>query len=186
MPRREEKLTVNASPDDLWTFIRDFASLCSCIPGVERINKVDDRTVELTVKEKIGVVPLFVDLKAQIETEDPPHSLHGVATAEHLTMEIDVALQGTATGTEVTAQFDVAGEGPLKPIVDRLFERRATERAAEFAVILEERFGAVSAGDAPAATRPQPIPAQSWAGTMSRWLSRLWQRIFGQSTPPGN
>jgi carbon monoxide dehydrogenase subunit G len=147
---------------------------------------VDDRTVELTVKEKIGVVPLFVDLKAQIETEDPPHSLHGVATAEHLTMEIDVALQGTATGTEVTAQFDVAGEGPLKPIVDRLFERRATERAAEFAVILEERFGAVSAGDAPAATRPQPIPAQSWAGTMSRWLSRLWQRIFGQSTPPGN
>lgn len=186
MPRREEKLTVNASPDDLWTFIRDFESLCSCIPGVERINKVDDRTVELTVKEKIGVVPLIVNLKAQIETEDPPHRLHGIATAEHLTMEIDIALQGTGTGTEVTAQFDVTGKGPLKPIVDHLFERRATERAAEFAAILEQRFGAVSAGDAPADTRRRPVPTRDRAGTISRWLYRLWQRLSGQSTPPGN
>lgn len=186
MPRREEKLTVNAPPDELWTFIRDFASLCSCIPGVERINKVDDKTVELTVKEKIGVVPLIVDLTAQIETEDPPRSLHGIATAQHLTMEIDVALQGIGTGTEVTAQFDVTGEGPLKSIVDRLFERRATERAAEFAVILEERFGAASSRDAPADTRPPPVPGRGWAGTLSRWLSRLWQRFSGQTTPPGN
>ena len=186
MPQREEKLTVNASPDDLWAFIRDFASLCSCIPGVERINKVDDKTVELTVKEKIGVVPLTVDLTAQIESEDPPHRLHGVATAEHLSMEIDVALQATATGTEVTAQFDVAGEGPLKPIVDRLFERRATERAAEFAVILEERFGAVSAGDAAADAHSQPVPARDRAGTLREWLHQLWQRLFGSSTLPGS
>jgi carbon monoxide dehydrogenase subunit G len=185
MPRREEKFPVNASPDDLWTFIRDFESLCSCIPGVERINLVDDRSVELTVKEKIGVVPLIVDLTGRIETEDPPHSLHAVATAEHLTMEIDVALRGTGTGTEITAVFEVAGEGPLKPVVDRLFERRATERAAEFADILVERFGAVSSRDAPADTRHRPVPARDRAGTISRWLYRLWERFFGQSTPPG-
>ena len=186
MPRRAEKFSVNASPDDLWTFIRDFESLCSCIPGVERINLVDDRSVELTVKEKVGVVPLIVDLTAQIEAEDPPHRLHAVARAEHLTMEIDVALQGTGTGTEITALFEVAGEGPLKPIVDRLFERRATERAAQFADILQKRFGAVSSRDAPADTRRRPVPARDWAGTMSRWLYRLWQRFSGQSTPPEN
>lgn len=186
MHRREEKLSVNASPDELWTFIRDFESLCTCIPGVERINQVDDRTVELTVKEKVGVVPLIVELTARIESEDPPHRLHAVARAEHLTMEIDIALQGTGTGTEVTAVFEVAGKGPLKPIVDRLFERRATERAAQFADCLEKRFGAVSSRDAPVETRRPPVPARDWAGTMSRWLRRLWQRLSGQSAPPGN
>ena len=185
MPQREEKFSVNASPDDLWTFIRDFETLCGCIPGVERINLLDDRSVELTVKEKIGIVPLIVDLTGQVEAEDPPHSLHAVATAEHLTMEIDVALQGTETGTEITAVFDVAGEGPLKPIVDRLFERRATERAAEFTDILVERFGKVSSKDAPAETPHQPVSAPERAGTIRRWLYWLWQRFFGQPTTPG-
>lgn len=188
MPRREEKFSVNTSPDELWAFIRNIQSLCGCIPGVERINQLDDRSVELTVKEKIGVVPLIVDLTARIEAEDPPHSLHAVATAEHLTMEIDVALQGsgTGTGTEITAQFEVEGQGPLKPIVNRLFERKATERAAQFADIMVERFGAVSSRDAPADTRRRPVPGRDWAGTMSRWLYRLWQCLFGRSTPPGN
>ncbi len=184
MHRREEKFSVNASPDALWTFIRDFEELCGCIPGVERIHPVDDLTVELTVKEKIGIVPLIVDLVGRIEAEDPPHSLQAVATAEHLTMKMDVALQGTGSRTEITAVFEVAGEGPLKPIVDRLFERRATERAAEFAEILVERFGAVSSDDALVDTPDQFHPAQNRHGTLWRWLIRLWQNFFGQPAPP--
>ncbi len=189
MPQREEKFSVNASPDDLWTFIRDFEALCGCIPGVERIKLVDDLTVELTVKEKIGVVPLIVDLVGRIEAEDPPNSLHAVATAEHLTMEIDVALQETANGTGITAVFEVNGEGPLKPIVDRLFERRATERAAEFAEILVERFGAVSSLDTAreelAEPRQQHVPAQDRSGTFMRWLNQLWHFFFGPPATPG-
>jgi carbon monoxide dehydrogenase subunit G len=50
MPQREATFAVNAAPDELWRFIRDFESLCTCIPGVERIHRVDDRTAELTVK----------------------------------------------------------------------------------------------------------------------------------------
>ena len=172
MPQREAKFTVNAAPDELWKFIRDFQSLCTCIPGVERISLVDERTAELTVKEKIGVVPLIVNLTAQIDSEEPPHRLHATARAEHLTMEIDVALQRTGSGTELLALFKVAGEGQLKPIVDRLFERRATERTAQFADCLQKRFGAVS---------PATAPAQVTGG----WLSRLWRRLLGLFTSPG-
>ncbi len=189
MPQREEKFSVNASPDDLWSFIRDFEALCGCIPGVERIQVVDDLTVELTVKEKIGVVPLIVDLVGRIDAENPPHSMHAVATAEHLTMEIDVALQETATGTGITAVFEVNGEGPLKPIVDRLFERRATERAAEFAEILVERFGAVSSRDTAreelAEPPQQPVPAPDRAGPIRRWLNWLRRLFLGPPATPG-
>lgn len=173
MPRREARFTVNAPPEELWRFIRDFESLCTCIPGVERITVVDDRTVELTVREKIGVVPLIVDLRAQIDTEDPPRRLHATAKAEHLTIAIDVTLQATASGTELLSLFDVRGEGQLKAIVDRLFERRATERTAQFAQSLQQRFGAVSAATPPAQIR---------AG----WLVRLWRRLLGRFKPPGN
>ncbi|KPK07822.1 MAG: hypothetical protein AMJ64_05575 [Betaproteobacteria bacterium SG8_39] len=185
MPEREVTFAVNASPGELWRFIRDFESLCTCIPGVERINRVDDRTVELTVKEKVGVVPLIVDLTARIESEDPPRSLHAVAKAEHLTMAIDVALQETASGTELRSLFKVRGEGPLKPVVDRLFDRRATERAAQFADSLEQRFGAGGSGEARTDMPAQASPARGWQARLRRWLGGLWRRFLGSSAPPG-
>ena len=35
MPQRETRFSVNAQPLELWKFIRDIESLCTCIPGVE-------------------------------------------------------------------------------------------------------------------------------------------------------
>jgi len=169
MPRREARFTVNAPPEELWRFIRDFHSLCTCIPGVERIHVVDDRTAELTVREKVGVVPLILTLKAQIDAEERPRRLHATARAEHLTMAIDVTLRSAGAGTELLSVFDVKGEGQLKAIVDRLFERRADERTAQFAECLGQHFGA-----APAARVPAPR-----AGCVRRWLARIWQRLLG-------
>lgn len=183
MPQREAKFGVNAPPEELWRFLRDFESLCTCIPGVERIKRVDDRTAELTVKEKVGVVPLIVNLTARVETEDPPRTLHAVARAEHLAMEIDVALTRSASGTELVTLFKVAGEGQLKPVVDRLFERRATERAEQFADCLAKRFGAGSAESSPQQLRGTPPPARGWLARASAWLGWLWRRVVGRSTP---
>lgn len=170
MPRREATFTVNAPPGELWRFLRDFESLCTCIPGVERIHVVDGKTAELTVKEKVGVIPLVVNLRAEIESETPPRRLHAVARAEHLTMEIDVSLKEIDSGTELTTIFDVKGEGQLKAVVDRLFEKRATERTAQFAESLGKRFGAAS---------PERAPAQPPAG----WLRGVWRRILGWFRP---
>jgi carbon monoxide dehydrogenase subunit G len=140
MPSREAKFQVAASPEELWRFLRDFEALCGCIPGVERIHVLDARSAELRVKEKVGVVPLVVDLRAEIVEETPPLRLHAVAKGEHLTMQIDVALAGSAEGTELTSVFDVTGTGPLKPIVNRLFDKRSAERTAQFAEALARRF----------------------------------------------
>ena len=175
MPEREAKFTVNASPLEAWRFIRDFESLCTCIPGVERIRLVDDRTAELTVKEKVGVVPLIVNLTAHIDSEEPPHRLHATAKAEHLTMEIEVALQATGSGTELLGLIKVKGEGALKPIVDRLFEKRATERAAQFADCLAKRFGVVSPADAVAQISGAASAVRAWFGRLWRWLARPWR-----------
>lgn len=172
MPRREARFAVNASQDALWRFIRDFQSLCTCIPGVEKIALVDDRTADLTVKEKVGVIPMILTLRARIESEEPPRRLHASATAEHLTMAIDVTLEKTASGTELRGLFDVTGTGQLKPIVDRLFEKRATERTAQFAECLEKRFSGAAA----------PSPAQERGG----WLTRMWRRLVALFRRPGS
>jgi len=172
MPAREAKFTVNARPAEVWKFIRDFQALCTCIPGVENIRLVDERTVELTVREKIGVVPLIVNLTARIDSEDPPRRLHAVATAEHVTMDIDVELCATGPGTELLSVFKVKGEGPLKPVVDRLFEKRATERTAQFAECIGKRFGATS---------PETAPPPQRAGSILGWLARLWRRLTSAS-----
>lgn len=173
MPQRETRFTVNAHPHELWKFIRDFQSLCTCIPGVEKIELVDDRTADLTVKEKVGVIPMVLTLRASIDSEEPPRRLHATAKAEHLTMAIDVSLEKTAGGTELRGLFDVTGTGQLKPIVDRLFEKRATERAAQFAECLEKRFSGASA--------EQSLPEEPPAGPVP-WTRRLWRRLLGLFT----
>ncbi len=171
MPRREATFTVNASPRQLWSFLRDFEALCSCIPGVERLKVIDARTAEFAVREKIGVVPLTVDLRAEIESEEPPGRLHAVARGQHVLITIDVALQAAGEGTELTSRFDVKGEGPLKPVVDRLFEKRATERTAQFAECLGRRFSG-----APLAP---PAPGEAW------WRRAL-RRLFSRRAPPSS
>lgn len=173
MPQREARFTVNAQPPELWKFIRDMESLCTCIPGVEKIVLLDGRSADLTVKEKVGVIPMVLTLRATIDSEDPPRRLHATARAEHLTMNIDVSLEKAAHGTELRALFEVTGTGQLKPIVDRLFEKRATERAAQFADSLQQRFGALP---------PAGAAAQAPAGS----LSRFWRRLLEWFTPRRN
>lgn len=141
MHQRQAVFTVPTAPNVLWGFIRDFESLCACIPGVERLARVDDATAEVTVVEKVGVVPIRVELHAHIDAEDPPHSLHAIAKGKHVDVEIDVRLCAKGAGTEMTSRFHVLGRGPLKPIVDKLFEKRADERTAQFTQLLEARFG---------------------------------------------
>ncbi len=166
MHRREAVFTVPSPPDVVWRFIRDFESLCACFPGVERVHRVDDATAELTVVEKVGVVPIRVDLTARIDVEDPPNSLHAVATAEHVDIEIDVRLRAAGPGTELTGLVQVAGRGPLKPVVDRLFERRATERTAQFTQLLKARFADTPKSEAPMRSAEGP-------------LARLWRKLLG-------
>lgn len=167
MPRREERFTISAAPEAVWRFIRDIESLCACLPGVEHVHLVDGSTAELTVREKVGVVPLIVDLTARIDAEEPPRRLHATLTAEHLTMEIEVALQAAGAGTEMTGVLQVQGHGPLKPMVDRLFEKRATERAAQFAASLEQRFGGMPA---------EADPKEGWWARLRRALRALFSR----------
>ena len=169
MHQREAVFTVPAAPEVVWRFIRDFESLCACVPGVEQLRGVDDATAEMTVVEKIGVVPLRVEFTAHIDAEDPPHSLHAVAKAEHVDVEIDVRLHATGQGTELASQVKVIGRGPLKPIIDRLFERRATERTAEFAGLLESRFGKTSKPE----HMREPFPAKGKMVRAWQWLLTL-------------
>lgn len=184
MPEREATFVVNAAPDQVWAFIRDFESLCTCIPGVERIRVIDERSAELTVREKIGVVPLIMTLTAIIDSEEPPHRLHATARAEHLTMEIDVALRQADAGTGLTGMFRVKGEGQLKAIVDSLFERRATERTAHFADCIERRFGAVCAPPEAAQLPAAATPARGLPARIGQWLAQLWRRVSGASRFP--
>lgn len=186
MPQRETTFVVNAPPDAVWLFIRDFNALCACIPGVERLQQLDERSVELTVREKVGVVPMIVDLVAVIESEAPPHRLHARARAKHLIMEIDVDLRAAAGGTEFRALFKVTGEGPLKAIVDRLFEQRVSERAAQFAGSLAERFDSDRTQDAASTSGLPSAPAPSFWIRLVQWLARTRKRLFGQTGLPGS
>lgn len=146
MPRAEMKIAVNVPAPAVWSLIRDVEALCGCIPGVEGVKVVDQETAEVTVRERVGIVPLVLNLRARIDSEEPPRRLHATATAEHLILGLQVTLRGTASGTEVVAVMEVKGEGPLGPIIDNIFKKKAGEHAARFADCVRKRLGAEDPG----------------------------------------
>ena len=92
-------------------------------------------------------------------------------------MAIDVALQASGSKTLLHTVFDVTGSGPLKPIVDNLFERRATERTAAFADSLGKRF---TASAAPAASTPTLAMHEAAQGWIARFVARLRALFAGR------
>ena len=91
----------------------------------------------------------------------------------------------TDSGTELHSLFKVVGEGPLKPVVDRLFERRATERTAQFAECLAQRFGADAPAESAPKFRAERDCAPTWSGRLRRWLARLRERFRATSCTAG-
>lgn len=174
---REIAFLVEAPLWEVWAFLRDVHAVCTCIPGVEQVVLVDDRTAELTVKEPVGGVPRVSALRVSIVAEDPPHGLRAAAIARHLAIEFDVTLQQAGSGTRLLGLIRARDTGPRERVVDGLFERRVSERTAQFAARLEQRFG-TSSHEHDVSSQPA-LPAPRGIAGIGARLRALWRRLSG-------
>jgi len=136
----EVAVTFDASASKVWNFIRNLKALTGCLAGAEEISILDDRTVEFTIKRKIGVVPLALRLRSMVSIEDPPHRLYMIAQGEHVNIAVDVTLTEEQGSTKFRANISVTALGPLKAIIESIFRQRSEEEAKEFAHCLKEHL----------------------------------------------
>src|SRR5262245_47647647 len=95
MPHFEERFTVNASPETVWSFLLDPKRLAPCIPGCEDLEVVDDRTYRLRLTVKVGFLSTRQDVRMEIVETDPPRRLVSEGRGEDSRLGSRIELRNT-------------------------------------------------------------------------------------------
>ncbi len=143
----EGKLTVKAPIRELWDMLLDPATLGSCLPGAEKVEKIDEKTYDSVVKQKVGPIKVTLKFRNVLTELQPPHRfvLEGegedVTKLGHMKQKTIVELSEIGDGNvDVSYKSDVAIVGKLAMFGDRVMRSKAKDVEKEFTQNLQEKL----------------------------------------------
>jgi carbon monoxide dehydrogenase subunit G len=143
----EGKLTVKAPIQKLWDMLLDPATLGSCLPGAEKIEKIDEKTYDAVVKQKVGPIKVTLKFRNVLTEVQPPYRLvlegegEDVTKLGHMKQKTIVELSEIGDGNvDVSYKSDVAIVGKLAMFGDRVMKSKAKEVEKEFTRNLQEKL----------------------------------------------
>jgi carbon monoxide dehydrogenase subunit G len=143
----EGKLTVKAPIQELWDMLLDPETLGSCLPGAEKVEKIDEKTYDALVKQKVGPIKVTLKFRNVLTELQPPHRLvlegegEDVTKLGHMKQRTIVELSETGDGNvDVSYKSDVAIVGKLAMFGDRVMKSKAKEVEKEFTQNLQEKL----------------------------------------------
>lgn len=132
-------ISLNAEPARVWDFLLDAKAFAACVPGIEDVNQIDDRTFEGTINATIGPMSGDFPFRAQIEDSQPPSELsahvEGKDSVTKSTIEAQLGMTLTpshAGGTELAYRAVVDIHGRLAIIGDMVLRATAAVMLDEF------------------------------------------------------
>jgi carbon monoxide dehydrogenase subunit G len=157
----EDRFTVRAPIERVWSFLRDAEQVASCVPGVERIDVHDDRRYHVVVGSSVSFLTLSFALDVTVTDVDEPRRLVSVAQGVDarlrervkLTSELRLEPAGPEE-TVVGYRIEVGVAGKLASMGLGVIRGKARQTATAFASSLRGRLEAASEKDAPG--RPPP------------------------------
>ncbi len=113
-------ITISAPPGDVWSLVINPVSLAGCVPGVQDIRQVDDRTFEGTISAAVGPINGNFSFRSVMTRATFPDDLQVTVegsdsvTKSRLEMDIAAALaQSDGDTTDLTYNADVRVKGRL-------------------------------------------------------------------------
>ena len=183
----EGQFTVQAPPDALMRHLFDAEVMASCVPGCERLEKLDeDRFRSVVVVSMAGVQARF-DLLSEV-TQREALAVSAVTRGEEggqastLQAETRLTLVPAEGGTQVAYRSDVTLTGRLGRFALGMMKKKAQSMGDEFAGNLRTRLEAlenVPPAAAPVAAPPLVSAEAAAAPADAPWWKRLWSRLFG-------
>jgi len=134
----EERFSVAAPPERVWEFFLDVPRAAACMPGVERVEAVDERTYRGQIQVRIGPMRANFTMDVTIEELRPPAAMRlsargtdrGTSSLVEAKSSVGI-LPGEGDRSEVALAIDVAIRGPLGrfgQVVIRDTVRKMTEQ----------------------------------------------------------
>ncbi|MPZ15028.1 MAG: hypothetical protein GEU73_11495 [Chloroflexi bacterium] len=103
----EDTVVLDAPTPEVWNFLLDVDRSAACVPGVEHVTLVDDRTFDGTIEARVGPISGRFSFRARIIESDPPRELQaaieGTDSVTKSTLRMDIVLNLEALGATRTA-----------------------------------------------------------------------------------
>lgn len=143
----EGKFTLKAPIQKLWDTLLDPETLLSCIPGAEKIERIDEKTFDCVVKQKVGPISVKFKFKSILSKVEPPTHIEvdgegeDIGKAGHFVQKSVVDLRETSGGeVEISYRTDATVVGKLAMFGDRIMKVKAKKVEEEFTKALQERL----------------------------------------------
>jgi carbon monoxide dehydrogenase subunit G len=138
---------VSAPINKLWEAILEPETLAACMPGAEKIEKIDDVTYDAIVKQKVGPIKVRLKFRNVLTKVEPPNHLELDGEGEdmtklgHFKQKTVVDLKETPGGeVEVSYSANVNVVGKLAMFGDRIMRSKAKDVEKEFTTNLQARL----------------------------------------------
>jgi carbon monoxide dehydrogenase subunit G len=147
----EGKFTVNAPIQKLWATLFDVQALAACLPGAEKIDQIDEKTYDVTMKQRVGIVKVTMKGRQVLTKVEAPNHLEMEGEAEDITKlgrmkdKITMDLKELGGGdVEISYKMDVNMVGKLAMFGDRIMRSKANEVEKQFVKNLQEKLKTVA------------------------------------------
>lgn len=147
----EGKFTLNAPIQRLWDTLLAPETLRSCIPGAEKIDRIDEKTYDCVVKQKVGPISVRFKFKTMLSEMDPPNHVEmggegeDIGKAGRFTQKTTIDLTENQSGeVEISYKCNANIVGKLAMFGDRILKAKAKKLEAEFTTALREKLRSVS------------------------------------------
>ncbi len=143
----EGKFTLKAPIQRVWEFLLDPNTLLSCIPGAEKIERLDEKTYDCVVKQKVGPISVKFKFKSILTKVDAPNHLEfegegeDIGKAGHFVQKSVVDLKETPDGeVEISYKSDVSIVGKLAMFGDRIMRAKAKKVQQELTQAFSQKL----------------------------------------------
>jgi len=143
----EGKFALKAPIQKLWDTLLEPETLRACLPGAEKIERLDEKTYDCVVKQKVGPISVRFKFKNILTKVEPPTHLEmegegaDMGKAGHFVQKTSIDLKETEGGeVEISYRTDANIVGKLAMFGDRIMRAKAKKVEEEFTTALKERL----------------------------------------------
>jgi len=135
----KDSFVVKASQDKVWEFLFDIPKLSQCVPGIESVEVVDDKTYRGKLVVKVGPIRSEFGGTVTLTEAEAPNRIAGTVEGDDKYSESSVKATFTGTltsvegGTEAAFQVDANLRGRLAQFGGPVITATAKKLTAEFA-----------------------------------------------------
>lgn len=135
----EGKFTIKAPIRDVWGVLIKPQTLASCLPGIEKIERISEDAYEGIIKQKVGPMSATFKVSVTLKDIEPPKQLKAVGQGKEMskmgTFDYETAVHLTELpGGEVEVSYNsnLSVEGKIAAFGGKIVEAKAKEIGEEF------------------------------------------------------